>query len=251
MASSPSSATTLSAGSHATIRLSKTKANAIQRTGPGADIPALTTGMRSVAPRRPRPTSVWVTAPLNMPMPTAASSFTTANSRPSVAAVNANMFGSISGELSQKAITGASGTSAASRPAITGMTPQEQNGDSAPITAASMIMRVGLPVNALATSPSSPLALAKAAQPTEMASHGAIPMRALPVKAREGSSCEGASTASSASTSAMAASGPSIRVVTPWASRRSGPAAGRGRAQPHAGAVSSWAWDCILICLVL
>ena len=40
--------------------------------------------------------------------------------------------GSIKGELSQNAITGASGTPAASRPATTGTTPQEQKGESAP-----------------------------------------------------------------------------------------------------------------------
>ena len=71
-----------------------------------------------------------------------------------------NIDGSISGEASQNAITGASGTPVASSAAITGMTPQEQNGDSAPIRLATTIMTAGRPVNARAIRFSAPLALA-------------------------------------------------------------------------------------------
>ena len=75
-------------------------------------------------------------------------------------AVSRNIEGSISGDASQNAITGASGTPIASSAAISGITPQEQNGDSAPIRAAATIMVGRLPVNARAISASAPLALA-------------------------------------------------------------------------------------------
>ena len=42
-------------------------------------------------------------------------------------------------------MTGASGTPVASSAAITGMTPQEQNGDSAPMRLAKTIMHSGRP----------------------------------------------------------------------------------------------------------
>ena len=71
-----------------------------------------------------------------------------------------NCDGSINGDASQKAITGASGTPVASSAAITGMTPQEQNGDSAPVRLARMIMYAGRPVKARAIRFSAPLALA-------------------------------------------------------------------------------------------
>ncbi len=59
-----------------------------------------------------------------------------------------NIAGSISGEASQKAITGASGTPIESSAAINGMTPQEQKGDSAPISAALTIIVTGCPLKA-------------------------------------------------------------------------------------------------------
>ena len=71
-----------------------------------------------------------------------------------------NCEGSINGEASQNAITGASGTPVASSAAITGMTPQEQNGESAPIRLAKTIMISARPVKARAIRFSAPLALA-------------------------------------------------------------------------------------------
>ena len=55
------------------------------------------------------------------------------------------MVGSISGEAIQKAITAASGTPIASRAAMIGITPQEQNGDIAPNRAASATMVIARP----------------------------------------------------------------------------------------------------------
>ncbi len=71
-----------------------------------------------------------------------------------------NIDGSISGEDSQNAITAASGTPDASRAAITGMTPHEQNGDSAPIRLANTTIAAAFPAKARAIRFSAPLALA-------------------------------------------------------------------------------------------
>ena len=72
----------------------------------------------------------------------------------------ANIDGSISGEASQKAITGASGTPEARRAAMMGMTPHEQNGDSAPIRLAKTTIISARPEKALAIRFSAPVALA-------------------------------------------------------------------------------------------
>ena len=71
-----------------------------------------------------------------------------------------NCEGSINGDASQNAMTGANGTPATSNAAITGMTPQEQNGESAPIRLARTIMDSGRPVKARAIRFSAPLAFA-------------------------------------------------------------------------------------------
>ena len=63
-----------------------------------------------------------------------------------------NCVGSINGDEIQNAITGASGTPAPSRPATSGMTPQEQKGSNAPISDATTIMRLCRPRNARAAS---------------------------------------------------------------------------------------------------
>ena len=85
-------------------------------------------------------------------------SLATAKSKLSAAAVMAKAAGSIKGEASQNAMTGAIGVPSASRPAMNGMTSHEQNGERPPIKAARMIMRTCRPTNALATIASAPLA---------------------------------------------------------------------------------------------
>ena len=64
------------------------------------------------------------------------------------------------GEASQNAITAGSGTPIASKAAIRGMTPQEQNGDRPPNTAARTIIGASRPRKTSAIRPSAPLALA-------------------------------------------------------------------------------------------
>ncbi len=86
--------------------------------------------------KAPRAVSAPVTSPPRRPTPTAAVVLASANSVPSVPVVSTNIDGSINGEASQNAMTGASGTPMAKSAAISGMTPQEQKGDSAPTSAA-------------------------------------------------------------------------------------------------------------------
>jgi hypothetical protein len=93
-------------------------------------------------------------------MPNAVIVLAMAKSRLMPAAVRMNISGSMIGDDTQKAITGARGTPAASMPAITGITPHEQNGDSAPANEAAMIATVVLPAKARAINWSAPLALA-------------------------------------------------------------------------------------------
>ena len=80
-----------------------------------------------------------------MPTATAEKVLNRANFIPSVPAVRKNIEGSINGEESQKAITGAKGTPMLKRAAINGITPQEQNGESPPINAAKKIISVSFP----------------------------------------------------------------------------------------------------------
>ena len=75
----------------------------------------------------------------------------------------------MTGEASQKAMTADNGTPMARRAAMSGITPQEQKGDSPPIAAANAIINSGDPVNAAAIRLSAPEARAKAARPTESA----------------------------------------------------------------------------------
>jgi hypothetical protein len=122
---------------------------------------------RSGSPISPRVVSTWVAKPPNRPIEMAASVLATAKCSPSTPEVRTNIAGSMTGEASQNAMTGPSGTPMASSAAISGMTPQEQNGDSAPNAAASTIMVTGRPVKALAIRLSAPAALAAAASAIE------------------------------------------------------------------------------------
>ncbi len=90
-----------------------------------------------------------------------------ANSRSSTPVVSTNIDGSMIGEASQKAITADSGTPIARSAAISGITPQEQNGDSPPASAPSPIINSGAPVKARATRLSAPVAPAPAAMPMD------------------------------------------------------------------------------------
>ena len=118
------------------------------------------------------------------PMPTAATVLAPAKPRPTPAAVSTNISGSMIGDASQKAMTGASGTPARSIAAMRGMTPHEQNGDRAPTTAARTTVRPGLPEKARAIRRSAPLAAAYAAMATARTRKGAIPTSAPATKRR-------------------------------------------------------------------
>ncbi len=164
---------------------------------PPAQPPSPTPG-RSGAPNRPVRCSASTPKPPSIPITNAASVLAIANGVPSTAAVRTNMDGSISGEASQKAITGASGTPMASRAAISGITPHEQKGDNAPMPAAKTIIALVRPVNARAIKLSAPLAAAYAAKATERRRKGRTPVKASRVKRKERSACCGANSSSAA-----------------------------------------------------
>ena len=86
----------------------------------------------------------------------------TAKPAPRVAAVVASMAGSVTGEDSQNAMTGANGTPEASRPAIRGRTVTPQTGVTAPTAEATTTVRTTLPSNASAIRPPAPLAMTQA-----------------------------------------------------------------------------------------
>ena len=96
------------------------------------------------------------------------------NSRPSTGAIKMNISGSIGVEPIQKAMTGASGAPAPSRPTMIDTTPQEQNVDNAPNRAATTITVARLPPTTTAIWRSKPVALAPAATATETIRNGAM-----------------------------------------------------------------------------
>ena len=124
--------------------------------------------------KAPRATRTCVPYPAPRPMTTAATALNRVNGRPNTAAIRMNICGSISGEAIQNAMTGASGTPAASRPAMIGTTPQEQKGETAPNNAARKIAVIGRLVNARAIWRSRPVALVQAAASTDIRKKGAI-----------------------------------------------------------------------------
>ena len=83
--------------------------------------------------------------PAEAPIKIADNSFVSVNARPKTGNIRKNICGSIKGDASQKAITGANGTPARSKPAIIGTTPQEQKGEIAPNIAAARIALIGFP----------------------------------------------------------------------------------------------------------
>jgi hypothetical protein len=129
--------------------------------------------MRSAAGASSQPTRIRriVPNPASIPIPTAEIIFATAKLMPRAPAAMKNCVGSISGDEIQNAITGASGTPAPRRPATSGMTPQEQNGRSAPINDAVMTIPLCRPRKTFVARESAPVAFANAATITEAASH--------------------------------------------------------------------------------
>ena len=95
----------------------------------------------------------------------------------------------MTGEASQKAMTAERGTPIARSAAISGITPQEQKGDSAPASAASPIMRSGEPVKARAIRLSAPVAPAQAAMPIDRTRKGAVFASEESVKRRLSVAC--------------------------------------------------------------
>ena len=83
--------------------------------------------------------------PPRVPIATAEKVLKRENSSPRVPAVTKNIDGYIKREESQKAITGAKGTPMLKSAAINGITPQEQNGESPPISEAKRIITDSLP----------------------------------------------------------------------------------------------------------
>src|SRR5690606_28162791 len=81
---------------------------------------------------------------------------------PSTAQVAANIPGSVTGDDSQKAITGARGTPAASSPVISGRTVTPQTGVTAPIAEARAIIATGRLWKERAVTVAAPLAVTQA-----------------------------------------------------------------------------------------
>jgi hypothetical protein len=90
----------------------------------------------------------WVIRPAPKLSSNVAARRQTASSHPIIPTLKKKISGSIDGEAIQKDITGARGTPLISSDAITGMTPQEQNGLKAPTTVARIIAVNGLAANA-------------------------------------------------------------------------------------------------------
>ena len=118
-----------------------------------------------------------VIAPPNRPNPKAASVLPIAKLRPRVAAVVASIAGSVTGEDSQNAMIGASGTPAASNPAIKGSTVTPHTGVMAPKSDAANTVRSVLPSNAPAMWASAPLAMIQAARTMPGMTIGATTIR--------------------------------------------------------------------------
>jgi len=92
------------------------------------------------------------------PRAAAATALPIANSHPSAATVINTVGGSMSGDESQKPFTAKSGAPTASRPAMNGITSQNQNDATPPNTVARTIICVSRHSNARATRDSAPLA---------------------------------------------------------------------------------------------
>ena len=99
--------------------------------------------------------------------------FPMAKAGPRTAHVTANIAGSVTGEESQNAMMGASGTPAASNPVINGSTVTPQTGVTAPIADAITIVEAGRPWNHFAVTAPAPLAATHADRISPIAIVGA------------------------------------------------------------------------------
>jgi hypothetical protein len=102
-----------------------------------------------------------------------AASLQTASGQPMLPALRNSISGSIDGEASQNDMTGARGTPDVSKAAITGMTPQEQSGLTAPISVASMTAIIGFFPRRLLIASEAPDRFSATASGTEIARNGA------------------------------------------------------------------------------
>lgn len=99
--------------------------------------------------------------------------FPMAKAGPRMAHVTANIAGSVTGEESQNAMMGASGTPAARNPVISGSTVTPQTGVTEPIADATTIVEAGRPSNHFAVTAPAPLAATHADRTSPIAIIGA------------------------------------------------------------------------------
>ena len=123
-----------------------------------------------------------VMKPPQSPNPKAARVLPTAKLTPSVATVVASIAGSVIGDASQKAMTGANGIPAASKPAIKGNIVMPQTGVIAPIAEATITVGKSLPSNARAIWASAPLAMTQAVRTIPGTTTGATESRLRAIK---------------------------------------------------------------------
>ena len=115
-----------------------------------------------------------------------------------------NCSGSISGEATQKASTGARGTPASNSAAIRGTTPQEQKGESAPARAAMTIAAGAERLVTPAIRPSAPAAFSQAASRTDKSRKGSSQRKASTMKPKLATACCGTTSARPANSSKSA-----------------------------------------------
>ena len=135
---------------------------------------------------------------------------------PRVAAIRMKLSGSIRGEATQKAKTAGRGTPAASKAATRGTTPQLQNGDSAPASAAS---RIAVPTRRDTSRPirrSAPAALSQAASATESSRKGLIQRKESAMKPSDSQAWPGTANAKPKNSAARASHTRSNRPIR-WA----------------------------------
>ncbi len=108
------------------------------------------------------------------------------------------------GEETQKAMTAGKGTPTTSKAATRGTTPQEQNGESAPMRAASRIAAAGARAPTRPTNRSTPAAFSQAARSTESSRNGAIQRKLFVMNSTLSPACPGSASARIASSAASA-----------------------------------------------
>ena len=99
-------------------------------------------------PKYPFLLAKWVINPADRLITKVTASLQTDNFHPTVATLKKNISGSMEGDAIQNDITGANGTPPINNDVITGITPQEQNGLTAPMAVARKIAIKGFLLNA-------------------------------------------------------------------------------------------------------